>query len=52
MDFVRLNDTGYIPAYTRSDLTDALHDAFGFRTDYEILSPAFMKKIFSLSKQP
>lgn len=52
MDFVRLNDTGYIPAYTRSDLTDALHDAFGFRTDYEILSPAFMKKIFSLTKQP
>jgi transposase len=52
MDFVRLSDTGYIPAYTRSDLTDALHDAFGFRTDCEILSPAFMKKIFALTKQP
>ena len=29
---------GYIPEYTRTDLTDKLHDAFDFRTDYEIVS--------------
>ena len=50
MEFVKLADSGYIPAYTRSDLTDALHDAFGFHTDYEILSRAAMKNIFSLTK--
>ena len=25
---------GYIPEYTRTDLTDDLHELFGFRTDY------------------
>lgn len=52
MEFTRVKDFGVIPSYTRTDLTDALHDAFGFRTDYEILSPASMKKIFSASKNP
>jgi hypothetical protein len=36
---------GYIPAYTRTDLTDSLHESFGFRTDYEITSDINMKKI-------
>lgn len=36
---------GYIPSYTRTDLTDALHETFGFRTDYEIISDINMKKI-------
>ena len=36
---------GYLPAYTRTDLTDALHEAFGFRTDYEILTDLSMRKI-------
>lgn len=36
---------GYIPTYTRTDLTDALHETFGFRTDYEILSELNMKKL-------
>ena len=51
MDFTKLKDTGYIPSYTRTDLTDALHAAFGFRTDYEILSMGAMKNIFALSKK-
>ena len=38
-------DAGYIPAYTRTDLTDAIHDKSGFRTDYEIVSEKNMKKI-------
>ena len=36
---------GYLPAYTRTDLTDALHEAFGFRTDYEILTDLSMRKV-------
>ena len=31
-------DGDYIPCYTRTDLTDDLHNKFGFRTDYEILT--------------
>lgn len=38
---------GYIPAYTRTDLTDALHGAFGFRTDYQITSQKNMRKILN-----
>ena len=41
---------GYMPAYVRTDFTDALHYAFAFRTDYEILSKKFMKKILKDSK--
>lgn len=41
---------GYMPAYVRTDFTDALHDAFGFRTDYEILSKKLMKNIFKNTK--
>ena len=42
---------GYLPAYTRTALTDALHEAFGFRTDYEILTDLSMKKVFRKSKK-
>lgn len=42
---------GYIPAYTRTNLTDALHEAFGFRTDYEIVSQRNMKKIVTATKK-
>lgn len=49
--FRKVNDVGYIPAYTRNDFTDALHEAFGFRTDYEILSKAQMRKLISLTKK-
>lgn len=37
--------TSYIPTYTRNDVTDLLHDKFGFRTDYEILSKKHIQKI-------
>ena len=36
---------GYEPIYTRTDLTDLLHERFDFRTDYEITNPMEMKKI-------
>lgn len=42
---------GYIPAYTRSSLTDALHEVFGFRTDYEIFTDISMKRIIRNTKK-
>ena len=42
---------GYLPAYTRTDLTDALHEAFGFRTDYEILTDLSMRKVIRKTKK-
>ena len=41
---------GYIPAYIRTDLTDALHETFGFRTDYEIITDVNMKKVIRMTK--
>lgn len=41
---------GYLPNYMRTDITDALHDAFGFRTDYNIIPAKQMKKILKSSK--
>ena len=42
---------GYIPVYERTDLTDALHEVSGFRTDFEIISNRNMKKIFTMVKK-
>jgi transposase len=50
MNFYKLPGEGYIPAYQRTDLTDALHDAFGFRTDYQIVSTSNLKKIIKKTK--
>lgn len=48
MDMMIAPGEGYIPVYTRTNLTDALHDAFGFRTDYQITSQKNMRKILNL----
>lgn len=45
MNFYEIKGEGYIPTYTRTDLTDALHDAFGFRTDLQIVNNKTMKKL-------
>ena len=42
---------GYLPAYTRTDLTDTLHETFGFRTDYEILTDISMKRVIRETKK-
>lgn len=42
---------GFVPAYTRTELTDALHEIFGFRTDYQFLSKDEIKKILKISKK-
>jgi hypothetical protein len=50
MDFLEVKGEGYVPCYTRTDFTDDLHEAFGFRTDYQIVSTSSMKKIFKSTK--
>ena len=45
------NETSYIPNYIRTDLTDALHDKFGFRTDFEVISEKDIKKILKQTKK-
>lgn len=51
MNFRKLKKEGYIPTYTRTEFTDILHDTFGFRTDYEIVTLKQMKKIFRQTKK-
>ena len=51
MDMLIAPGEGYIPTYTRTDITDALHDAFGFRTDYQITSQKNMRKILNQTKK-
>jgi transposase len=51
MNFYEIPGDGYIPTYTRTDFTDSLHKAFGFRTDYQILRTSQMKNVFKTSKQ-
>ncbi|WP_213974251.1 IS1634 family transposase [Tepidanaerobacter acetatoxydans] len=51
MDFNYIPTEGYIPTYTRTDLTDILHEVFGFRTDTEIVSLREMKKILKDTKK-
>jgi len=45
------NESSYIPNYIRTDLTDALHDKFGFRTDFEVISEKNIKKILKKTKK-
>ena len=51
MDMMIVPGEGYIPTYTRTDITDALHDTFGFRTDYQIISQKNMRKILNQTKK-
>ena len=51
MDMMIAPGEGYIPTYTRTDITDALHDAFGFRTDYQITSQKNMRKILNQTRK-
>ena len=50
MNFVDLQQQGFIPIYTRDKLTDDLHDVCGFRTDYQFINKSKMKEIQKLSK--
>lgn len=50
MNFTESIGNGYIPTYTRTELTDKLHEEFNFRTDYQITTKSNMKKIFKQIK--
>ena len=45
MNLCKANELGYLPTYLRTDLTDNLHEKFGFRTDNEITTTVSIKKI-------
>lgn len=51
MNFFHMDGIGYLPEYTRSEITDALHEEFGFRTDTEIVTEKTMKKIIRDTKK-
>ena len=44
-------DSGYIPSYKRTKITDKLHSSFGFRTDYEFIRKSTMRTIIKETKQ-
>lgn len=45
------NNNSYIPNYIRTDLTDTLHERFGFRTDFEVIDEKNIKKIIKQTKK-
>ena len=50
MNFLKINGEGYIPAYTRTDLTNHLHGSAGFRTDTQIVTKKAMRSIIAATK--
>jgi transposase len=52
MNVLNQKDLGYQPCYTRTRLTDSLHEAFGFRTDWEFITGKRMKEIIKKSHNP
>ena len=42
---------GYVPSYTRTEITDSLHRIFGFRTDYEFIKKSTMRSIIKQTKE-
>ncbi len=51
MNFARIRGEGFMPVYTRTEITDALHESFGFRTDYTLIEKAAMRKTISSLKK-
>ena len=50
MNMRQVDKHGYIPDYTRTELTNLLHENAGFRTDYEIITPKTMAGIIRRTK--
>lgn len=50
MNFLSIAGEGYIPTYTRTDLTNNLHGSAGFRSDTQIVSKQMMKKNITSTK--
>lgn len=51
MDFMKYEGKGYQPVYTRTKITDALHEAFGFCTSKQIVPISKMRNICSSTKK-
>ena len=51
MNFYEIKGEGIVPTYIRNDFTDALHKAFGFRTDFQIIPNKQLKKIIKNTKK-
>ena len=50
MNFAGVQEQGFIPLYKREKITDALHEACGFRTDYQFITKSKMRTIQKKSK--
>lgn len=50
MNFAEIQEQGFIPLYKRLKITDDLHEACGFRTDYQFITKSQMKTIQKKSK--
>ena len=50
MNFADVQEQGYMPVYSREKITDDLHEACGFRTDYDFITKRMMKNIQKKSK--
>ena len=52
MNLTKTSDSaGFIPSYTRTDLTDCLHQNAGFRTDYKIMTGRQMRSVIAQSRK-
>lgn len=51
MDFFSIAGEGYVPTYTRTDLTNHLHGSAGFRTDTQIVTKHKMRSIIAQTKK-
>ena len=51
MNFLHIEGEGYIPTYTRTDLTNSLHGSAGFRTDTQIVPKKTMRAIIAQTKK-
>lgn len=45
INFAEIQEQGYIPLYKREAITDDLHEACGFRTDYQFITKSKMRTI-------
>lgn len=50
MNFVKIANDGWVPIYSPSELSDKLHEVFGFETDFEFLTEKTMQNIIVASK--
>ena len=50
VNFAGIQEQGFIPLYRRGKITDNLHEACGFRTDYQFITKSKMRTIQKKSK--